>query len=79
MTAPQMLTASDVREMLRRECEKAGGQKAWALAHNMSANLPGMFMREGHRLSPTATRALGLKMIPFWTVDEAHRRVLDKK
>ena len=61
--APKMLSADDVRAMLREACEAAGGQKAWALAHNMSANLPGMFLRGKRGVPPTVARALKLTTV----------------
>jgi hypothetical protein len=37
-TMPSELSSDDVRDLLRSECEQAGGQKEWAAKHNVSAS-----------------------------------------
>jgi hypothetical protein len=70
MTAPQMLTASDVREMLRRECEKAGGQTAWGRLHDISVQQVNNVLRGGDSPGGSVARALKLRRNPYtWSLD----------
>jgi hypothetical protein len=67
MTAPQMLTASDVREMLRRECEKAGGQTAWGRLHDISVQQVNNVLSGQQGPGPKIEKALGIRRV--WTID----------
>ena len=70
MTVPKMLTASDVREMLRRECEKAGNQSEWARQHGMTRQYLSLVLCGGTPpYSPLITKPLGLVFIPQWRLD----------
>ena len=66
----KMLTADDVREMLRRECEKAGGQSAWAKSHGVSPQFV-CDVLSGYRAPGEAiAKGLGLVETPrTWTLD----------
>ena len=70
--APKMLSADDVRAMLRAECEKAGGQTAWAKGHGVSPQFV-CDVLSGYR-APGAAIANGLGLVEAprtWTLDMA--------
>ena len=54
------LTADEVRELLRRECRKVGGMRAWAREHGVSANYVSMVLSGERGLSASITIPLGL-------------------
>ena len=72
MSDCKILTADDVRTMLREACEAAGGLTKWAVAHNMSAPMPGMFINGKRPLTYPIERGLGLKRV--WMVDDDETR-----
>jgi hypothetical protein len=64
---PAMLSADDVREMLRRECEAAGSREKWAHKHAMSPALVSFFLAGKQGPGPKIEGALGIRRV--WTVD----------
>lgn len=62
-------TADEVRELLRRECEKAGGQKPWATDHNVSLSLVSMVLGGKREAGYWISKHLGLRKIAAWTLD----------
>ena len=65
-----VLTADQVRALLRAECDKAGNQRKWALAHAVSPQFVGDVLL-GHRLpGSTMSAALGIVENPrTWRLD----------
>ena len=72
MTAPKMLTASDVREMLRRECEAAGGQIKWAQKNGVTRAYVSSVLVGRDAPGQTITNALGLRKVVLWSLDNGN-------
>ncbi len=74
MTAPPiptMLSADDVRDLLRRECEAAGGQIKWAAKHGCTRAYVSSVLVGRDAPGQTITRALGLRKIVLWALDNS--------
>ncbi len=61
--AERVLTADQVREIVRSECQKAGSAKAWAEAHEISRSILVMFLRGERPVTWTIERALKLERV----------------
>lgn len=57
------MTTDEVRTLLRRECEKAGSQKAWAIAHKVDGTYVGDTIRGRCDPGPAICKALGLRRV----------------
>ena len=60
----EMLTADQVREMLRKECEKAGGQSAWARKHILQQSYVNEVVNGKRPINATISRLLRIE--PVW-------------
>ena len=67
------LTADEVRALLRAECEKAGGQRAWAREHGVSGAYVSQVLTGVKLPSDAVTIPLGLirRETITWTLDNA--------
>lgn len=67
----KVLEADDVRDLLRRKCEEAGSQAAWARDNDVAEVVVG-YVVNGDRAptSPSIMRALGLRRV--WVLDKAN-------
>lgn len=71
MTKPLHLSASDVRNRLRKACEQAGAQAQWAINHDVSPQFVNDVLNDRRAPGPAITRALGLIENPrTWMVDK---------
>lgn len=61
-----MMTTEQVRAALSRECEAAGGQKAWADAHNISQQYVCDVIGGSRQPGPTMRKALGLERVTLY-------------
>ena len=61
------MTAGEVRELLRKACEKAGTQGAWAKAHEVSAAYVSDVILGRRDPGPAICEALGLEAVPATT------------
>jgi hypothetical protein len=50
-----------ILKRLRAACEKAGSQRAWALAHGIAPQYPNLVLTGRRPPGPQILRALGLK------------------
>ena len=57
------MTLDAVLKILRRECDKAGGQKFWAEAHNMKAAYVSDVLNKRRDPGPSVLVALGLERV----------------
>lgn len=64
------LTAEDVRSLLRRECEDAGGQKAWATENGLSAAYVNDVLRDRRAPGDSIAEILGLSKVVGWRKKE---------
>lgn len=64
--ATKLFSADDVRAMLRRECEKAGGQSAWARAHDVAQSYVNSVISGKQIAGLKLSTALGLAQIIAW-------------
>lgn len=62
------MTASDVRAMLKRACEKAGSNRAWALARDLSPAYVGDVLNGRRDPGPAICEALGIERVVVETV-----------
>ena len=58
-----ILTVMEVRALLRRECEEAGSQREWALAHGITMTDVSYVLTGRRPPGPTLLRALGLTRV----------------
>ncbi len=70
------LTEDQIRELLRTECEKMGGQKEWAEAANVSAPYVSDVLNNRRQPGESITRALGYRRVvqyvpDAWDADDA--------
>jgi hypothetical protein len=67
------LSADDVRELLRREVEKAGSMRAWGREHGLSGEWVSKVLSGRCIPSDAITKHLGLKrrvqIVRTWTLD----------
>lgn len=70
----KILTADDVRVMLRKECDKAGGIRAWSRAHSISAAYVSRVLRGEKEIGDSIATALGLRKNVAWGVDRRRER-----
>lgn len=66
-----VLNAEQVRDLLRRECEKMGGQAAWARAHDVTKAYVSAVLTGNHEPTRAVTYPLGLTRVVHWKFDEA--------
>nr|WP_314074439.1 hypothetical protein [uncultured Roseococcus sp.] len=59
----QVLGLKHVYEMIEAACEAAGGQKAWALRHDLSPGTVGDVVHGRRDPGPKLLKALGLKRV----------------
>jgi hypothetical protein len=71
---PDMLSADDVRELLRLECEAAGGQIKWAAKHGCTRAYVSSVIVGRDAPGQTITKALGLRKLVLWTLDNGDER-----
>ena len=64
------MTEEDVLAILKEECEKAGGQKAWGDAHGISPSRTSNVLNKRCMISKKIARALGVERHPKMTKDE---------
>lgn len=57
------MTEADVRELLRKACEAAGSDRAWALEHKLSAQYVGDVKNGKRSIGPAILKALGLSAV----------------
>lgn len=57
------MTADDVRELLRKACEKAGGIRAWARQQKLSAAYVSDVLTERRDPGPSILKAFGIEAI----------------
>lgn len=70
-----MMTAEDVRAMLRRQCDEAGSQTAWARAKRISIPVVSMALSGKRKPDGIVLRALELKRIEgYEPITEAQDR-----
>lgn len=68
------MTENDVRKMLKRACNEAGSQRAFARKHGLSAAYISDVLL-GHRApAGTICRALGLQMTVRYITERKYRR-----
>ena len=60
------MTADQVREMLRAECEKAGSVAAWADGHALSPQYVGDVLRGRRDPGESIASSLGLERVIMW-------------
>jgi hypothetical protein len=72
--APKMLSADQVREMLRRECEKAGGLRKWGRANLVSAAYVSRVLHGEKEVGDSIAKALGVTRYVAWTIDKRRKR-----
>lgn len=65
MAKPE-LSAAQVRQLLQGECRKAGGQKAWAMQHEMSPAYVSDVLQSVRAPGPTICAALGLERVVYY-------------
>jgi DNA-binding transcriptional regulator YdaS (Cro superfamily) len=58
-----LLTADDVRARLRKACEEAGGQAAWARARGVSRQYIGQVLLGARAPSEAILKALGMSVV----------------
>ena len=73
MTA-KLLTAEQVRKMLRTACDASGGLRAWSRTHNVSVAYVSRVMRGEKDIGDSIARGLGLTKNVVWTVDKRRGR-----
>ena len=61
------MTTDDVRDLLKRACERAGTQGAWAKAHEVSAAYVSDVLLGRRDPGPAICEALGLEAVPATT------------
>lgn len=70
----ETLTADDVREMLRRACESAGGRSKWATNHSLSAAFVSDVLNGKRYPSAGISQHLGVVENPrSWRLDEVRK------
>lgn len=62
----RVMTAEEVRAMLRTEVEQAGSQDAWAKRHGLSQVTVSHTIIGYRRIGPKIAAALGLELIMGW-------------
>ena len=62
------MTEDDARRLLREQCETAGGQRAWARRHKLSAAYVSDVLSERRDIGPAICEALGLEKVIKYTV-----------
>jgi hypothetical protein len=65
----ETFSADEIRQMLREECEEAGGMRAWARRHKISAPYVSRVLRGEKSPADAIAAVFGLKQIVVWTVD----------
>lgn len=75
------MTADDVRKMLKRACEKAGSNRAWAAANDVTAAYVSDVLLGRREPGPSICAALGVERVVVQTVDykQLSKRVSKKK
>ena len=63
------LTADEVRALLRAECEKAGGVRAWGRRYGVSAGMVSRIIRGERPITECVAAPLGLSKVVNWKVD----------
>jgi hypothetical protein len=63
----KLLTADDVRELLRAEIRAAGTQSNWARQKGVNRSIVCSILAGGATLQPKVVKALGLKKIVAYT------------
>ena len=63
---PRLLNESQVRNLLKRECDAAGGQKQWAEKHMISESYVCDALQCRRTLGRKLTEALGVKYIAMY-------------
>ena len=67
------MTATQVRERLRRACGQCGGLRAWSRAHSISAPYVSRVLRGEKEIGNSIAKALGLRKSVAWTVDSRRK------
>ncbi len=63
------LDVLDVWKLLKAECDRAGGQKAWAAAHEVSLSLVNGVVAGGREPSAKLLKALRLRPVTRYVFD----------
>lgn len=63
MGEPEIFTAHQVRDMLCKECEAAGGQSAFARKHTLPQSYVNEVANGKRPINTTITRVLGLETV----------------
>jgi hypothetical protein len=72
---PKILSADDVRDLLRRECEAAGGQTAWGRLYDISVQQINNALCGRGSPGGSIAAALGLRRNPYtWSIDNGRER-----
>lgn len=70
----RLLPSSAVLSRLRKECDKAGGLRAWSRANHISAPYVSRVLRGEKEIGNSIAKALGLRKSVAWTVDSRRER-----
>ena len=66
------MNADQVREMLRAECEKAGGIRSWSRLHGVSAAYVSRVLLREKDVSAAITKPLNLVRVVAFEIDRKH-------
>ena len=69
-----LLPSSAVLSRLRKECDKAGGLRAWSRANHISAPYVSRVLRGEKEIGDSIAKALGLRKNVAWAVDRRRGR-----
>lgn len=61
-----MKTNEQMRQILRDACKKAGSQRAFAAANDVSAQFVGAVLNGDRSMTPELGKALGYEKTRFW-------------
>lgn len=58
-----VMTEDDVRDLLRKSCDKLGSVRAWAIENDCSAQYVGDVLNGGRSPGPAILKGLGLEAV----------------
>ncbi len=65
-----MKTEKQMRQLLRHACDKAGSQRAFAQANDVSPQYVGAILTGDKEMSSKIGEALGYKKVKGWVLDK---------
>lgn len=68
------MTEDEVRDLLRRKCEKAGSNRAFAIKHKITPTYIGDFLDGTRKPGPAILDALGLEVASVETLYRRKRK-----